>query len=130
MRLVDRKLIIVVSFFIFICSCGSNETQNFIVPNEFITVYEFHPVEYLEGFSIKDVNLKLSSLEKANLKNLFIEASKATEKKYNQSYYISSSTPILKLLENNYPKLILKKQERGKLVLLKEIELALSVLEE
>jgi hypothetical protein len=91
---------------------------NFEVPDEFWSMHEFHPVEYLENYKVSDSRAKLTPKTRDNLRVLFLAAYKSVEKKYKQDYVIRVNCPIVLLLCSNYSEVeALAKKSRGTLFL-------------
>jgi len=81
------------------------------VPKQFENVHDFSPVTYLGMFTVEDIKRFtnadgfLAPDQKIKLENLFIEAHRATLRKYGQSYPISSNAPLVKLLASIHPEI-------------------------
>ena len=81
------------------------------VPKQFHNVHDFSPVTYLGMFTVEDIKRftkadgSLAPDRKIMIEKLFVEAHKATVKKYGQSYPISGNAPIVKLLASVHPEI-------------------------
>ena len=90
-------------------SAISNLKRVLEIPKQFETIHDFNPVTYLEMFTDHDVSRftdasgSLSLENKEKLKAIFFAANKSTIKKYKQSYLINSKSPLVRLLNKEYP---------------------------
>lgn len=98
---------------------------NFDIPNEFYSEIDFLPVSYLDDFTIKNPSEKLTAEKREKLKYLFIAATNATFIKYKSGHYLTTDTPIYKLLKINYPNINFMETEHKRLIFLSFIKDAL-----
>ncbi len=76
---------------------------HFSIPDAFYSVHDFHPKVYLDVFKVKDPKTKLSHSAKLSAALLVIAADHATYEKYHQSYGVNLRSPLMILLQRNFP---------------------------